>query len=208
VKKAFYNGIAVALIGIILNFSFKIVAAHLIDKATLALYFTAIDIFTLTLLILVGFRSSMVVAFSQLKNASMIVNIFRGFLLLTVLISWAFVIPFLKHKVGIHIHYWYLVATVISLSLALYFSNIIAMYRLYSVMNAVTLLEPVLVLFWFSFAYFTFDLRGVQPLFIATIMSSFGVSSYIFFKKRKEYPVLSLKQPIFDAKAIAFIKNS
>ncbi|MDD2789517.1 MAG: hypothetical protein PHU40_02505 [Sulfurimonas sp.] len=207
-KKAFYNGIAVALIGIILNFSFKIVAAHLIDKATLALYFTAIDIFTLTLLILVGFRSSMVVAFSQLKNASMIVNIFRGFLLLTVLISWAFVIPFLKHKVGIHIHYWYLVATVISLSLALYFSNIIAMYRLYSVMNAVTLLEPVLVLFWFSFAYFTFDLRGVQPLFIATIMSSFGVSSYIFFKKRKEYPVLSLKQPIFDAKAIAFIKNS
>jgi len=207
-KKAFYSGIAVALVGIILNFSFKILASHLIDKATLTLYFTAIDIFTLTLLILVGFRSSMVVAFSQLKNASMIVNIFRGFVLVTVMISWAFVIPFLKHKMGIDIHYWYLVATVISLSLALYFSNIIAMYRLYFVMNAVTLLEPVLVLFWFSFAYFTFDLRGIQPLFIATIMSSMGISSYIFFKKRKEHPALSLKQPIFDAKALAFIKNS
>lgn len=207
-KKAFYSGIAVTLIGIGLNFSFKILASHLINKATLTLYFTAIDIFTLTLLVLVGFRSSMVVAFSQLKNATMIINIFRGFLLLSVLISWAFVIPFLKHKMGVDIHYWYLVATVLSISGVLYFSNITAMYRLYSLMNVITVLEPLLILFWFALAYYVFDLNGVRPLFIATIMSSFMVSFYIFYAKKRDFPTVSFQQPVFDEQAIKFIKNS
>ncbi|MBU1215890.1 hypothetical protein KJ870_11560 [bacterium] len=207
-KKAFYSGIAVTLIGIGLNFSFKILASHLINKATLTLYFTAIDIFTLTLLVLVGFRSSMVVAFSQLKNATMIINIFRGFLLLSVLISWAFVIPFLKHKMGVDIHYWYLVATVLSISGVLYFSNIIAMYRLYTLMNVITVLEPLLILFWFALAYYVFDLNGVRPLFIATIMSSFMVSFYIFYAKKRDFPTVSFQQPVFDEQAIKFIKNS
>lgn len=207
-KKAFYNGIAVTLVGIVLNFSFKILASHLLDKATLTLYFTAIDIFTVTLLILVGFRSSMVVAFSQLKNATMIVNIFRVFLILSVLVSWGFVIPFLKHKMGVDIHYWYLVATVLAISSTLYFSNIIAMYRLYSIMNIITILEPVLIFFWFCLAYYIFNLTGVQPLFIATIMSSFGVSFYIFNASRRDYPSVSLKQPLLDGDAMKFIKNS
>jgi O-antigen/teichoic acid export membrane protein len=208
VKKAFYSGIAVTLIGIGLNFSFKILASHLIAKSTLTLYFTAIDIFTLTLLVLVGFRSSMVVAFSQLKNATMIINIFRIFLLLSVLLSWGFVIPFLKHKMGVDIHYWYLVATVLGISAVLYFSNILAMYRLYNIMNIITVLEPALVLFWFASAYYIFDLNGVRPLFIATIMSSFMVSFYIFYAQKRNYPTVSLKQPVFDEEALKFIKNS
>lgn len=207
-KKAFYSGILVTLVGIILNFSFKVLASHLIEKVTLTLYFTAIDIFTLTLLILVGFRSSMVVAFSQLKNPLMIVNIFRAFVLISVLISWGFVIPLLKHKMGVDIHYWYLVATVLGLSLTLYFSNIIAMYRLYKLMNIVTIAEPVLLLLWFVIAYYIFDLSGVRPLFIATIMSSFMVSYYILYAKKRDYPAVSLKQPLLDEKAIKFIKNS
>lgn len=207
-KKAFYSGIAVTLVGIGLNFSFKILAAHLISKQILTLYFTAIDIFTLTLLALVGFRSSMVVAFSQLKNPTMIVNIFRGFVLLSVLLSWAFVIPFLKHKLGVDIHYWYLVATVLCISAVLYFSNIIAMYRLYSIMNIITVLEPALVLFWFTCTYYLFDLTGVRPLFIATIMSSLMVSFYVYYAKKRDYPAVSFQKPVFDEQALKFIKNS
>ena len=207
-KKAFYRGIMIALMSVLLNFFFKVLISHLIDKASLALYYTAIDIFTMTLLLLVGFRSSMVVTFSQLKNPTMIVNVFRGFLLVMVLLSWVFVVPFLKHKIGVDIHYWYLVATVFALSLSLYFSNIIAMYRLYALMNEVTFLEPVLIILWFCFAYYGFHLSGVQPLFIATIMSSLGISSYIFFSKRKKYPTVSFKQPILDTEAMKFIKNS
>ncbi|MBU1658882.1 hypothetical protein KKG72_07515 [bacterium] len=207
-KKAFYSGILVSLVSIMLNFSFKILASHAIEKSSLTLYFTAIDIFTLTLLVLVGFRSSMVVAFAQMKNALMIVNIFRGFLIVIVLAVWAFVIPFLKHKIGVDIHYWYLVATVLSVSLSLYFSNIIAMYRLYNIINFVTILEPLALLFWFALAYFAFNLHGVQPLFIGTIMSSFIVSFYIYRMSKKYFPAVSLKQPVFDDKAIKFIKNS
>ncbi|MDD3817318.1 MAG: hypothetical protein PHI89_04445 [Thiovulaceae bacterium] len=207
-KQAFYNGIFVTLISIALNFLFKITTAHLIEKSELTLYFTAIDIFTLTLLVLVGFRSSMVVTFAQLKNPQMIINVFRGVIVVTVLLVWGLVIPFLKHKIGVDIHYWYLVATVLSLSIALYFSNIIAMYRLYNIINAVTLLEPLLILFWFCLAFFAFDLRGIQPLFIATIMSSFGVSMFVFAMSKKYYGSVVIKRPEFDAKAIKFIKNS
>jgi O-antigen/teichoic acid export membrane protein len=208
VKKAFYSGIGVTLLSIVFNFLFKILTAHLIEKASLTLYFTAIDIFTLTLLVLVGFRSSMVVTFAQLKNSQMIINIFRGVMVVVVLLVWGLVVPFLKHKMGVHIHYWYLVATVLSLSVALYFSNIIAMYRLYNIINAVTLIEPLLVLFWFSFAYFTFDLRGIQPLFIATIMSSIGVSVFVYRVSKKYYKSVVLERPLLDEKAVKFLKNS
>lgn len=207
-KKAFYNGIFVSLISILLNFSFKVLSANFIDKASLTLYFTAIDIFTLTLLVLVGFRSSMVVSFSQIQNANTIINIFRAVMVIVVLAVWAFVIPFLKHKLGIHIHYWYLVATVLSLSLAVYFSNIIAMYRLYNIINSVMLIEPIALLFWFLLAYFIFHLTGVQPLFIATIMSSLGVSIFIYSVSKKYYSSVSLNRPVFDEQAIKFIKNS
>ena len=207
-KKAFYSGILVSLVSILLNFTFKILAANLIDKASLTLYFTAIDIFTLTLLVLVGFRSSMVVAFSQIKNANTIINIFRAVMVIVVLAVWAFVIPYLKHKLGIHIHYWYLVATVLSLSAAVYFSNIIAMYRLYNIINAVTVIEPIALLFWFLLAYFAFHLTGVQPLFIATIMSSMGVSVFVYSMSKKYYASVSLKKPVFDEQALKFIKNS
>ncbi len=104
-KKAFYNGILASLVSIILNFTFKVITANVILKSSLTLYFTTIDIFTLTLLILVGFRSSMVVTFAQIKNPQMIVNIFRGVLIFIVLTVWAFIIPFLKHKMGVDIHY-------------------------------------------------------------------------------------------------------
>ena len=207
-KKFFYSGILFTLISIIINFSFKISAANLIDKSLLTLYFTAIDIFTLTLLVLVGFRSSMVVAFAQIKNAMMIVNVFRGVLVVVVLIVWALVIPFLIHKIGVDVHYWYLVATVIGISLSLYFSNIIAMYRVYSVINVVTVLEPALLFIWFLSAFYIFNIEGLQALFIATIMSTLMVSLYIYRKKRQQFDVISLEQPVFDKKTLQFIKNS
>lgn len=207
-KQAFYSSIIITIMSIGLNFFFKIMGAHLIEKSELTLYFTALDIFTLTLLILVGFRSSMAVTFAQLKNPQMIINIFRGVIVVVVLLVWAFVVPFLKHKMGVDIHYYYLVATVLALSIYLYFSNIIAMFRLYHIINAVTLLEPFLLLFWFSLAFFAFDLRGIQPLFIGTIMSSFGVSIFIFMMSKKYYKSVVIKRPIFDDKAIKFLKNS
>lgn len=207
-KEAFYKGIFVSIFSIVLNFAFKIITSHLIEKSELALYFTAVDIFTLTLLVLVGFRSSMVVAFAQLKNPQMIVNIFRGVVVVMALLVWAFVIPYLKHKVGVHVHYWYLVATVLSMSFSLYLANLLAMYRFYSTINHISILEPMMVLVWFLIAYYGFDLRSVQPLFIATVMSSLGISVYIYNSRKKDFPNVLIRQPLFDAQAIKFLKNS
>jgi O-antigen/teichoic acid export membrane protein len=195
-------------IGIVLNFIFKSMAAKLIDKEELGIFFTAIDIFSLTLLILVGFRSSMVVSFAKTKDDVNITNIFRYFLLVIVFISWLMVIPYLKHKMGVNIHYWYLVFLMLSMGLVAYLGNQIAMYRHYNIINKITLIEPSLVLAWFLIAYYGAGVGGYHALFISSVMATLGVALYIYIAKRK----LS-KEPAFQRVEMTddmrqFLKNS
>jgi O-antigen/teichoic acid export membrane protein len=195
-------------IGIILNFIFKSLAAKLIAKEELGIFLTAIDIFSLTLLILIGFRSSMVVSFSKTKDDINITNIFRYFLFFIVFTAWLFVIPYLKHKMGVDIHYWYLVFLMLSMALVAYLGNQIAMYRHYNIINKITLIEPSLVLAWFLIAYYVVGVRGYHALFISSVMATLGVALYIYIAKRK----LS-KEPVFQRVEMTdemkkFLKNS
>lgn len=207
-KKAIYHSIWISSLSVLLNFSFKIFLARFISKADLALYFTSIDIFTMTLLILVGFRSSMVVTFAQTKDDYKILNVFKAVLFVTVLAVWGFIIPYLKHKIGVHIDYWYLVFTVISLGFSVYYTNLIAMYRMYKVINFVTFLEPALLIVWFLVAYFFAHTHGLQPLFISTIMTAFSVSLYIYIKKTKEIKSVPVDKPKHQHDTQKFLKNS
>lgn len=207
-KKAIYHSIWISSLSVLLNLGFKIFLARLISKTDLALYFTAIDIFTMTLLILVGFRSSMVVTFAQTKDDYKILKIFKAVLFLTVLAVWGFVIPYLKHKIGIHIDYWYLVFTVISLGFSVYFSNLIAMYRMYKIINFVTFLEPALLIIWFLIAYFLASTKGLQPLFISTIMTAFTLSAFIYIVKTKEIRSVPVEKPKHKHDTPKFLKNS
>ncbi|HFC92499.1 MAG TPA: hypothetical protein ENJ51_06775 [Leucothrix mucor] len=194
--------------GLVLNFIFKSMAAKLIEKEELGLFFTAIDVFSLTLLLLVGFRSSMVVCYSKTKDDINITNIFRYFLFVIVFVSWLLVIPYLKHKMGINIHYWYLVFLMLSMGLVVYLGNQIAMYRHYNIINKITLIEPSLVLGWFIIAYYGVGVRGYHALFISSVMGTLGVAAYIFFARRN----LS-KEPVFRRIEMTeemrkFLKNS
>ncbi|WP_345991654.1 hypothetical protein [Sulfurimonas sp. HSL-1716] len=207
-KKAVYHSIWISSLSVILNFGFKIFLARLMPKADLALYFTAIDIFTMTLLVLVGFRSSMVVTFAQTKDDYKILKVFKTVLFVTVLAVWGFVIPYLKHRIGVHIDYWYLVFTVISLGFSVYFTNLIAMYRMYKVINFVTFLEPALLIVWFLIAYFFVHTHGLQPLFISTIMTAFSISLYIYIKKTREIKSVSVDKPKHKHDTPKFLKNS
>ncbi|MBU0631883.1 hypothetical protein KKA17_04490 [bacterium] len=207
-KKAIYHSIWISSLSVLLNFSFKIFLARFISKADLALYFTSIDIFTMTLLILVGFRSSMVVTFAQTKDDYKILNVFKAVLFVTVLVVWGFIIPYLKHKIGVHIDYWYLVFTVISLGFSVYYTNLIAMYRMYKVINFVTFLEPALLIVWFLVAYFFAHTHGLQPLFISTIMTAFSISLYIYVKKTKEIRSVPVDKPKHQHDTQKFLKNS
>lgn len=207
-KKAFYHSIFISLFGVTLNLGFKAFLANLMPKETLALYFTSIDILTLTLLVLVGFRSSMVVSFMQTKNDASIINIFRIIILIAILLAWGFVIPFLKHKVGVHIDYWYLVATVIALGTGIYLSNQIAMYRLYSVINKVSFIEPVTLILWFVIAYYLAKTKDLQSLFIATVMSSLSVSLFIYLSRKNRVSSVPLLKVKMTPDMKKFLKNS
>ena len=67
-KKAFITGIWATLASICVGFAFKIWLAQWVEKGDLALYHTVIDIISLSLVLMTGFRSSMVVSYSQTHN--------------------------------------------------------------------------------------------------------------------------------------------
>lgn len=114
IQKHFYQAIGIALFSVLLGFGLKVYLATIIDKNLLAYYYTAIDIFSFSLLVLIGFRSSMVITYNQIKEDGSIINIFRYFLLIVILASWGFILPYVKHNIGIDIDYWYLVSTILS----------------------------------------------------------------------------------------------
>lgn len=208
IQQHFYAAIWIALFSVLLSFGLKVYLATIIEKETLALYYTAIDIFSFSLLVLIGFRSSMVVSYSKLKEDGGIVNIFRYFIIVAMLASWAFVIPYVKHKLGVDIDYWYLVATVVSMSLYLYLSNQLAMYRLYKVMNRSSFMDPLLAIFWFLIAFYGAGVKAIQALFIMSTMASFSLSTYIFIVKSKKSKEPVIKRVIMDSEMRQFIKKS
>jgi len=195
-------------IGILINFIFKAAAAKLIDKQELGLFFTTIDIFSFTLLILVGFRSSMVVSFAKTKDDVNIINIFRYFLFIIIFISWLMVIPYLKHKMGVNIHYWYLVFLMLSMGLVAYLGNQIAMYRHYHIMNKITLIEPSLTLLWFIVAYYGVGIDGYHALFVSSVMATLGVATYMYISKKNLNKEPSFKSVEMTDDMKIFLKNS
>lgn len=204
----FYSSIAIALFSVVLGMGLKIYLSSVIQKDALALYYTAIDIFSFSLLVLIGFRSSMVVTYNRLKEDNAIINIFRYFILAAILISWAIVLPYVKHRLHVEIDYWYLVATIFSMSLYLYLSNQLAMYRLYALMNRTSFLEPILSVIWFGIAFYISGVQGIHSLFIMSIMASLSLSLYIYFQKKKSSTEPLFKKVILDADMKDFIKKS
>jgi O-antigen/teichoic acid export membrane protein len=204
----FYLAIGIALFSVLLGFGLKIYLATIIEKEQLALYYTTIDIFSFSLLILIGFRSSMVVTYNKIKEDNAIVNIFRYFILVAILASWGLVLPYVKHGIGVSVDYWYLVSTILSMSLYLYLSNQLAMYRLYGLMNHSSFLEPLLSIFWFVMAYYVARVEGIQALFIMSIMGSLSLSVYIMIVKSKTTKEPLLKWVILDDRMRQFIKKS
>ncbi|CAA6827165.1 MAG: Unknown protein [uncultured Sulfurovum sp.] len=208
IQQHFYTAIYIALFSVLLGFGLKVYLATVIDKESLALYYTAIDVFSFSLLVLIGFRSSMVVSYNKIKEAGGIVNIFRYFLLVAMLASWGFVIPYIKHQIGVEVDYWYLVATIFSMSLYMYLSNQLAMYRLYKVMQRSSFIEPILSIVWFLIAFYVAEVKGIQALFIMSIMASFTLSIYIYILKSKKSKEPVIKRVIIDSEMRQFIKKS
>ena len=209
VQKAFLAALPLSFLALVVNLGTKAWLATLIDREALALFFTALDIFALSLLILVGFRSSMTVAYTQTQDDLRIINLFRGVLLAAILFTWALSIPYLKHRLGVNIHYWYLVSLLLATGLKTYLGNQLGMYRMYRAINQSTYLEPLFILIWFVIAWYGSDLRGLHSLFVATIMGSLTLSLYLFWLKYRHHiaePPIRLVQT--DAIMQRFLRQS
>jgi len=83
--------------------------AQWVAKGELALFNSVVDLISLSFILMTGFRSSMVVSYSQTKNDRDIINIFRYFLIGIVLLTWGAVIPYIKHGLHIRVEYLQLV---------------------------------------------------------------------------------------------------
>ena len=94
------------------------------------------------------------------------------------------------------------------MSLYLYLSNQLAMYRLYKVMNRSSFIEPLLSIFWFVVAFYGAGVKGIQALFIMSIMASFSLSIYIFILKSQKSKEPVIKRVIIDSEMRQFIKKS
>lgn len=207
-KKAFITGVWATLASILVGFSFKIWLAQWVPKADLALYHSVVDIISLSLILMTGFRSSMVVSYSQTNNDRDIINIFRYSLIAMVLITWGVVIPYIKHELNINVSYIQLVGIIFGMGLKVYFTNLIAMYRLYSISNKVTWIEPIGNVVMFVTCYYGLGFDALTSLFYGLTLSSLGTAAYMFIRRRKEISTRPLAAVQLDPMLISYVKKS
>ncbi len=207
-RRAFRSGILAALLSIAIGFGFKLWLAQWVARSDLALFHSAVDVISLSLLLLTGFRSSMVVSYSQTKNDRDIVNIFRVALVAMVLLTWGLVLPYLKHSLGMDVDYGYLVGIILGLSFKLYNSNQIAMYRIYDATNRMTWLDPLGQLVFFIIGYYGLELAALPALFVSVTASSMLLALHLFLSRQRRHRSPPLASPQFDPAMRAFVRKS
>ncbi len=208
VKNAFLSGIWATLVSIGIGFTFKIWLAAWVPKTDLALFHSVVDIISLSMILMTGFRSSMVVTYSQTQNDTDIINIFRFTLILVVLITWGGVIPYIKHSLSIGVEYLQLVGIIFGLGLKLYFTNLVAMYRLYDITNRTTWLDPSLNVLLFLFAYYVAGYSALTALFYGLTISSLITALYMYISRRKVISTLPIKPVRLDPDMFGYVKKS
>ena len=208
VKQAFIAGIWATLVSITLGFGYKIWLAQWMVKEDLALYHTVVDIISLSLILMTGFRSSMVVSYSQTQNDKDITNLFRYSLIAVVLLTWGIVLPYIKHQLHIDVEYFHLVGIILGMGFKVYFTNQIAMYRMYEISNRVTWLEPLGQIFTFLTCFYLLGQTPISSLFFSLMLSSTTVAVYMFFNRRKQIATTPIGPVNMDANLRNFMKKS
>lgn len=208
VKHAFINAIWATLASVSLGLAFKIWLAQWVAKSDLALYHTVVDIISMSLILLSGFRASMVVSFSQTKNDADITNIFRYSLITMVLFTWGLVLPYIKHQLNIDVEYIQLVGVILGMGFKVYFTNQIGMYRLYDIANKTTWLEPLVQVLLFLTCYYAFEQTPLASLFYSLILSNFSVAAFMFIQRRKQIATTPLAPVQLDTDMRNFVKKS
>ncbi|WP_025820246.1 membrane protein [Shewanella marina] len=208
IQNAFIASLWATILSIAIGYSFKIWLAQIVDKDSLAIYNTVIDVISLSLILMTGFRSSMVVSYSQTKNDKDIINIFRYALITMVLFTWGVVLPYIKHKLAIDVAYIQLVGIIVSMGLKVYFTNLIAMYRLYDISNRVIWIEPLSQVIFFVICFYLFKFSALDALFYSMILSSLLIAHFMYILRRKDIDTKPLAKVELDQHIKGYIKKS
>ena len=207
-KQAFITGMWASLVSIVIGFAFKVWLAQWVAKGELALFNSVVDLIPLSLNRIAGFRSSMVVSYSQTKNDRDIINIFRYFLIGIVLLTWGAVIPYIKHGLHIRVEYLQLVGVIFGLGLKVYFTNLVAMYRMYALSNRVTWLEPLANGLLFMACYFGLGMDALASLFYGLTFSSLAIAGYMYVSRRRAIATRPLAKVALGPEMVSYVKKS
>jgi len=182
--------------------------AQWVAKGELALFNSVVDLISLSFILMTGFRSSMVVSYSQTKNDRDIINIFRYFLIGIVLLTWGGVIPYIKHGLHIRVEYLQLVGVIFGLGLKVYFTNLVAMYRMYALSNRVTWLEPLANGLLFMACYFGLGMDALPSLFYGLTFSSLAIAGYMYVSRRRAIATRPLAKVALGPEMVSYVKKS
>ncbi|MFM4711645.1 hypothetical protein ACEUEC_09895 [Aeromonas veronii] len=207
-KQAFITGMWASLVSIVIGFAFKVWLAQWVAKGELALFNSVVDLISLSFILMTGFRSSMVVSYSQTKNDRDIINIFRYFLIGIVLLTWGAVIPYIKHGLHIRVEYLQLVGVIFGLGLKVYFTNLVAMYRMYELSNRVTWLEPLANGLLFMTCYFGLGMDALPSLFYGLTFSSLAIAGYMYVSRRRAIATRPLAKVALGPEMVSYVKKS
>lgn len=206
-RKAFLLSIVFTVASIVVSIYFKSVAASLFSKTDLALFFTALDVVGLFMLLFIGFRASMTVAYNKGTPTYQILGIFRICVFVVSFVGLVFSVAVLPHM-GLSVPVSYLLLLFLSFGLYTYFSNQLSMYRMYTDINVTTLLDPLTAVLWFFIFYYAVSVHSKDALFLSSIFGMLSVGGYIYARMRKNYPEPPFALVPLDDKAKSFISNS
>lgn len=159
------------------------------------------------MLLFIGFRASMTVAYNKGSDAADILNIFRIILFCVTLVGLGASL-FIAHRFALGIHPLFLLALFASFGVYTYFSNQLGMYRLYTDTNVVTLLDPFVLIVWFFVFYRYFSVSNSSSLYLAASFGMFTTAAYIAFKKQSTHPEPKFFIPEKKEHLKGFLKNS
>ncbi len=206
-KKEFLLSILFTLSSIALSLYYKNIITGVFGKAELAVFFTALDIVGIFMLIFVGFRSSLSVALVHGAVEADLLNIFR-IAIVGVATVGSVAGFFILTTIGGGVSFWTVIWLFAAFGIYIYFSNQLTMYRMYREINYSTVLEQLFAVLFFVLFYFIFELRSFHILFVSFVSAMFGVSLYIYVKKFGRYNEPRLFLPPLNEANKSFIKNS
>lgn len=206
-KKEFLLSILFTLSSIVLSLYYKNVVTGIFGKGELAVFFTALDIVGVFMLLFIGFRSSLSVAMARGADEADLLNIFR--IAITAVAAVGSIIGyFILVTIYAPMSFWTVLWLFIAFGVYIYLSNQLTMYRLYRLINYSTVIEQLFAVAFFAAFYFVLGLHSFTMLFVSFVSSLLGVSLYIYLSKSGAHKEPSIYIPAMSETNKTFIKNS